>query len=153
MVLALALAFSFSTVAFAAEESGIPENATRHTIELTVEPGENDIAPYIWGQGTYNPPSNGVTYTPFMNIPQRYFAFECSALTTSGASCSGYYVVGLVRNVNTPIFVSENFSINGVVNKCDWITIPNTNATDYQFKIVNATNERLNVSLTYYSWA
>ena len=59
IVLALVLVTGLSTVAFAAEETGIPENATRHTIELTVEPGETingddaGIAPYIWGNNNY----------------------------------------------------------------------------------------------------
>ncbi len=158
LVLAVALATSFSTVAFAAEESGIPENATRHTIEVTVEPGETidgseeGIAPYIWGQGTYSPPVNGVTYTPTMNIPDRYFAYETSATTTDGSTCEGSYVVALVRSVSAVVTSIEAF-VDGQTHKNDWITIYNTNVSDYQFKIINRTGIPITVQLTYYSWA
>lgn len=152
MVLALALAFSFSTVAFAAEESGIPENATRHTIEITVEPGENDIAPYIWGQGAYNPPVNGATYTPMMNIPQRYFAFEAIATTINGGTTSGTYSVIFVRNVSALIASLEG-NVDGQMYKKDWITISDTSANDYHFKLINQTGVPIKVNLTYYSWA
>lgn len=159
LFLAIVLATSFSTVAFAAENySGIPENATKHTIEVTVEPGETidetdeEIAPYIWGTGNYSPPVNGVTYTPTMNIPERYFAFETVATTTNGGTTSGSYSVFLVRSVSANIASLEG-SVDGQTYKRDWITIESTTATDYQFKIVNQTTTSISVTLTYYSWS
>lgn len=161
LFLAMVMATGFATTAMAAEtENNIPENVTRHTIELTVAPDETiesnnedgNSSTFIWGNGTYNPPVNGVTYTPTMNIPERYFAYETTATTTSGGTCSGYYIVSLVRSVTATI-TSVQHNVDGVTYKNDWIEIYNTSVSDYQFKIHNGTSEAITVTITYYSWA
>lgn len=160
LFLAIVLATSFSTVAFAAEsETGIPENATKHTIEVTLEPGEsaneseNGITPYIWNNEKHTLPSGSVTYTLQFNVPERYFAFEASALTDSGTSCSGTYSVTFVRSVNSPIAGTGAQSVNGSSTKVDWITIDDTSASNYHFKITNNTSYNITVSIVYYSWS
>lgn len=157
IILALVLVTGLSTVAFAAEETGIPENATCHTIELTVEPGEtideNDagISPYIWGNNNYNVTSGSHTYTPQFNIPERYFAYETRAVNTDGSSSSGTYHVQLVRYVSSSIAGLEK-PIDGVTYKNDWITIPSP-GDGYHFKIYNSSVSTITVYITYYSWA
>ena len=151
MVLALALAFSFSTVAFAAEESGIPENATRHTIEVTVEPGENDIAPYIWGQGTYNPPVNGATYTASFTTPHRYMAYEIRGIKSDGSVTNSTYEVSLLYSLTMTSIASITESADGNTYKMDWITVEAND--NYLFKIQNYTGTSIKVTITYYTWA
>ena len=159
LFLAIVLATSFSTVAFAAEdESGIPENATKHTIEVTVEPGEtldgteDGIAPYMWDNEGHTLNSGSVTYTLQFNVPERYFAFESSALTSSGTSCDGTYSIAFVRSATATIAGADALPVNGTVNKVDWITIDNTSASNYHFRIGNNTNTTITVSIVYYSW-
>lgn len=156
LVLAVALATSFSTVAFAAEESGIPENATRHTIEVTVEPGETidgseeGIAPYIWGQGTYSPPVNGATYTASFTVTERYFAYEAIA-TSSNSNESGTCSITLMLNDAETSIASMNIHINSGENlKNDWITLYDSR---YLFRLVNNTTSTISVTITYYSWS
>lgn len=157
LVMALVLATSFSTVAFAAEESGIPENATRHTIEVTVEPGETlegteeGIAPYIWNQGTYNPPANGATYTAQFTIPDRYFAYEMYATSTNGSNVNANYEISLLHAAAFSIIASSSKPINGTTYKLDWIDV-NANQ-NYLFKISNYSSVPITVRITYYSWA
>lgn len=160
LFLALIFAISFSTIAFASEdESGIPENATRHTIEVTLDPMESiteedeGIAPYIWNNESHTLKAGSVTYTQQFNVPQRYFAFESSALTSSGTSCEGTYAISLMRSTVAPIAGATGLSVDGSVEKLDWITIDNTSSSDYHFKITNNTNYTITVSIVYYSWS
>lgn len=157
LFLAIVLATSFSTVAFAAEdESGIPENATKHTIEVTVEPGEtfdgseDGITPYMWGNGTYNPPISGATYTASFSVNEKYFAYEATA-TTSNTNVSGDCNVILMLNDAVTSIASLYVPVNSTDSpaKNDWITLYDTN---YLFKITNNTNSALSVEITYYSW-
>lgn len=159
LFLAMVMIASFATTAMAAEnEPTIPENVTRHTIEVTVAPDgtientDETVAPCIWGQGTYNPPVNGATYTPTMNIPNRYFAYETTATTTSGGTCSGTYSVSLMFNSTATITSMQN-NVDGITYKNDWIEIYNTNINAYNFKINNNAGVAITVSITYYSWA
>lgn len=158
LFLVLALTAGLSTTALAAEsETGIPENATRHTIEVTLEPGESieetesGISPYIWGNGTYNPSSGGLTYSAQFNIPERYFSFEASAVNADGSTSSGTYSVQLVRYVSGAIAGIEK-PIDGITYKKDWITISSP-GDGYQFKIYNSSVATIVVNITYYSWA
>lgn len=157
MVLALALAFSFSTVAFAAEESGIPENATRHTIELTVEPGESfdgsnsGITPFMWNQGSYNPPANGTTYTATFTADHRYLAYEISAIGTSGSAVAGNCTVQLIDHDSMAPIAATYVSCNGSIEKMDWIDV--YTGDKYLFKIMNSTSSAITVTVTYYTWA
>ena len=158
IALALVLVTGLSTVAFAAEETGIPENATRHTIELTVEPGETingddaGISPYIWNQGNYNPPaSGGVTYTPAFTADHRYLAYEFYALSTSGASVPGTCTVKLIHHATMTPAASTYVSINGSTEKLDWIDV--FTGEKYLFQIHNSSTNSITVTLTYYTWA
>ena len=81
LFLAILMATSFATTAMAAEpDSEIPENATSHTIELTVNPdgtiegGEDGVSPFIWNQENHTV-SGDRTYTLQFNVPERYFAY------------------------------------------------------------------------------
>lgn len=158
-IIALLLVISLFPVlpasVFAEEADGntIPEGATRHTIELTVEPGEtldpsddSGVSPYIWNQGTYYPPTNGgVTHIPPFTIPDRYFAYEATVRGNGSGSCA----ISLV-------LVSVNVSIANLqvdVNcheKLDWIDV--NAGSSYKFIITNNTTSTVTVELTYYSW-
>lgn len=158
LFLAIVLATSFSTVAFAAEdESGIPENATKHTIEVTVEPGEtfdgseDGIAPYIWNQIGHTV-SGDKTYTLQFTVPDRYFAYEYSAVPTSGGTSSGSYSVSLLLSAILSPLATGSGIADGANHKVDWIDLSG-NSGSYQFLIINSTGTSITVSITYYSWA
>ena len=150
LLMACVLMMGFSTTAFAAEteESTIPEHATKHTIEMTVEPGET-VAPYIWGENTFSPPVGGVTYSATFNIPDRYFAYECSAIGTNGNAVAGNYCVALLKSYEITI-ASTTKVANGQTTKVDWIDLDPGN---YLFGIHNFTASAITVSITYYSCA
>ena len=150
LLMACVLMMGFSTTAFAAEteESTIPEHATKHTIEMTVEPGET-VAPYIWNQGSFTPPAGGATYTATFNIPDRYFAYECSAIGPNGTSISGSCSVALHVDYNG-VVASTTIPITGATQKVDWIDVDPGN---HFFGIKNFTSSAITVSITYYSWA
>lgn len=150
LLMACVLMMGFSTTAFAAEteESTIPEHATKHTIEMTVEPGES-VAPCIWNQGSFTPPAGGATYTATFNIPDRYFAYECYALGINGNSISGNCSVSLHLNYDA-IIASATIPINGTTEKVDWIDLTPGN---FFFGIQNPTTSQIRVYITYYSWA
>ena len=150
LLMAFVLVMGFSTTAFAAEteENTIPEHATKHTIEMTVEPGET-VAPYIWGSNTFTPPAGGVTYTAQFNIPERYFAYECSAIGSNGSVINANCYVALLAGYDAPI-ANLPVPINGTTIKKDWITVDPGN---HQFRIMNDTSYAITVTITYYSWA
>lgn len=150
LLMACVLMMGFSTTAFAAEteESTIPEHATKHTIEMTVEPGET-VAPCIWNQGSFIPPIGGTTYTAAFNIPDRYFAYECSAIGTNGNTVPGNYCVALLESYEITIATTTR-PVNGETTKVDWIDVTPGN---HLFAIYNLTGTPITVSITYYSWA
>lgn len=150
LLMACVLMMGFSTTAFAAEteESTIPEHATKHTIEMTVEPGET-VAPYIWNQGSFTPPAGGATYTAVFYVPDRYFAYECSARTASGATINTHCSVALMVDYSG-VVSSLGVPIDGNTYKNDWNDIGSGN---YLFRILNNTSYELVVNITYYSWA
>ena len=150
LLMACVLMMGISTTAFAAEteESTIPEHATKHTIEMTVEPGES-VAPYIWNQGSFTPPAGGATYTAVFNIPDRYFAYECSAIGPNGMTINANCYVALLVSYDVPI-ANLPLPINGTTHKMDWITVDPGN---HQFRIINDTSYAITVNITYYSWA
>lgn len=157
LFLAMVLAFgSFSISAFAAEtegESSIPEYATKHTIELTVDSGEElDASTWIWGEDTYTSPVNAVTYTPNFVVPDRYFGFEFSGTDTSGNAVSGTYEVSLLFWETLSRVASSTATANGLTKKVDNIDLSDTNYK-YLFRINNYTGVTLSVTITYYSWA
>ena len=155
LFLAMVLATSFATTAMAAEtDSGIPENATRHTIELTVAPDgtiegtdEDGVAPFMWDQENYTV-SGDKTYTLQFYVSDRYFAYEMSATNSSG---SGNYSVALMTNSGQTQITSKNGVADGTVYKNDWIELPGD--LNYLFMISNYTGTSINVTITYYSWA
>lgn len=161
LFLAMILAIgNLSITAFASEtgsENTIPENAERHTIEVTLEPGENldgtnesGIAPYMWGQESHNVSTGYITYTERFYVPERYFAFEMSATDTSGNAVSRNYTVQLLLQQGLSTIASITGTANGTVYKTDWIDLSANQY--YLFAIHNSSGTALTITLTYYSW-
>lgn len=150
LLMACVLMMGISTTAFAAEteESTIPEHATKHTIEMTVEPGET-VAPYIWGENTFSPPVGGVTYSATFNIPDRYFAYECSAIGADGSVINSTCNVALLKSYNV-LIANIPAPIDGTTHKNDWITVDPGN---HMFRLTNNSGSPITVTITYYSWA
>lgn len=159
LFLAMVMAMSFAVTAMAAEaDSGIPENATQHTIELdiaadgTVESYTQDgITPRIWNQISHTV-SGDKTYTLQFDVPERYFAYEIRATNTSGGSTSGSYTVELLTASNFVTRASMNRPVDGVTYKLDHIDLSNTNQRCL-FCISNYAGVPISVTITYYSWA
>ena len=158
LFLAIVMATCFATTAMAAEpETAIPENATRHTIELTVNPdgtiegGEDGISPFIWNQENHIVSGNK-TYTMQFNVPERYFAYEMRATDTNGNAISGSYCVQLLDAQTFGIIASNTKQVNGTTYKVDHIDLNATNER-VLFCIANIAGVPISVTLTYYSWA
>lgn len=158
LFLAIVMAMSFAVTAIAAEaDSGIPENATQHTIELdiaadgTVESYTQDgITPRIWNQINHTV-SGDKTYTLQFTVPERYFAYEMRATNTSGNSASGTYKVDLLLASNFVVKASSCQAVDGVTYKIDHIDLSSSNQRCL-FCITNYANIPLSVTITYYSW-
>lgn len=158
LFLAMVLATSFATTAMAAEpDSEIPENATRHTIELTVAPDgtiegsdEDGVAPFIWNQENHTV-SYDKTYTLQFTVPERYFAYEVRATGTSGSAVSGSYNVSLLLASTFSTLASCTTYANGGTVKVDNIDLLMSNTTCL-FCISNYTGVPISVTITYYSW-
>lgn len=159
LLLAMVLATSFTITAMAAEDdSGIPENATRHTIELVVAPDgtiegsdEDGIAPFIWNQENYTVSGNK-TYTLQFDVPERYFAFEMRATDTSGNAINHNYRVELLLAAAFAPLASSTRAINGTTYKIDNIDLSASNQRCL-FCITNYAGIPIYVTLTYYSWS
>jgi hypothetical protein len=157
LFLAILMTLSIASTAMAAEtETGIPENATRHTIELTVSPdgtieGDTDgISPFIWNQENHTVSGNK-TYTQQFTVPERYFAYEVRATNTSGNAISGTYKVELLLAATFSTFASCSQNVNGSTYKVDHIDLRTSNRTCL-FCITNYAGVPINVTITYYSW-
>lgn len=159
LFLAMIMATSFATTAMAAEntsDSEIPENATVHTIELTVNPdgtvegGEDGISPFIWNQENHTVSGNK-TYTLQFNVPERYFAYEMRATDTNGNAISGQYRVDLLYALTFSILASNTKVANGNTYKVDHIDLGASNER-VLFCIYNISGVPLSVTITYYSW-
>ena len=159
LFLAIVLATSFATTAMAAEpDSEIPENATRHTIELTVAPDgtiegsdEDGVAPFIWNQENHTV-SYDKTFTLQFTVPERYFAYEIRATTTSGGTVNANYCVELLFAGTFSTTASSTKPINGVTYKLDNIDLGITNQK-WLFCITNGAGVPISVTITYYSWS
>lgn len=158
LFLAIIMATSFATTAMAAEpDSEIPENATSHTIELTVNPdgtvegGEDGISPFIWNQENHIVSGNK-TYTQQFNVPERYFAYEMRATDTNGNAVNGYYMVDLLDAQSFCVIASNSKPVNGVTDKVDHIDLYASNER-VLFCITNVAGVPISVTITYYSWA
>lgn len=158
LFMAILMATCFATTAMAAEpDSEIPENATRHTIELTVNPdgtiegGEDGISPFIWNQENHIVSGNK-TYTMQFNVPERYFAYEMRATGTNGSAVNGNYRVDLLDAQSFSVIASCSRAVNGTTEKVDHIDLNVTNER-VLFCITNATGVPISVTITYYSWA
>ena len=150
ILLALVLTIGMSTSVFAAEpENTIPANATRHTVEVSLAPGENDIAPYIWGDPSMSIIDNHSAYTSSFYVSDKYFAFEVYGELINGTYTNQVFSVGL-EYVNGGTIASISCAADRSLYKVDWITI-NLDG-NYRFKVVNPTNYYLSVFITYYSW-
>ena len=159
LFLAMVMAMSFAVTAMAAEtDSGIPENATKHTIELdiaadgTVESYTQDgITPRIWNQINHTV-SGDKTYTLQFTVPERYFAYEMRATNTSGNAITGSYNVALLLASSFSVKASNGADVNGITYKMDHIDLGGTNRTCL-FCISNYAGVPISVTITYYSWA
>lgn len=159
LFLAMVMAMSFAVTAMAAEaDSGIPENATQHTIELdiaadgTVESYTQDgITPRIWNQISHTV-SGDKTYTLQFDVPERYFAYEVRATNSSGNAINGTYKVDLLMASTFAVRASICQAANGVTYKVDNIDLSNTNQRCL-FCITNYAGVPISVTITYYSWA
>ena len=158
LFLAMIMATSFATTAMAAEsDSGIPEHATSHTIELTVNPdgtvegSEDGVSPFIWNQIQHTVSGNK-TYTLQFTVPERYFAYEMRATTSSGGTVNDYYRVELLHAGTFGLFASCTKPVNGTTYKVDHIDLECTNER-VLFCITNDTGVPISVTITYYSWA
>lgn len=158
LFLAMIMATSFATTAMAAEpdDSGIPENATAHTLELTVNPDstvegtEDGISPFIWNQENHTVSGNK-TYTLQFNVPERYFAYEMRATDTNGNAVSGTYKVQLLYALTFSVMASSTKNVDGNTYKLDNIDLGASNER-VLFCITNYTGVPISVTLTYYSW-
>lgn len=159
LFLAIFMVTSLATTAMAAEsDSGIPENATAHTIELTVNPdgtieGADDgsISPFIWNQENHTVSGNK-TYTQQFNVPDRYFAYEMRATDANGNAISGSYAVELLHAGTFGLIASNTKQANGNTYKVDHIDLDSTNER-VLFCITNIAGVPISVTITYYSWA
>lgn len=158
LLLTLCMVFCFSTAVFAAEDNpnGIPEYATRHTIELSLAPGEaigedsnSGVAPCIWGDPSMSLVDHHSAYTSSFYVSDKYFAYEMEALKTDGTPTSQGYCVAF-EHINGGVIASMSGNADGGNYKNDWITI-NTDGY-YRFLVSNNTDYYLTVSITYYSW-
>ena len=159
LFLAIIMATSFATTAMAAEsDSGIPENATAHTIELTVNPDgtiegaeDSGISPFIWNQ-EHHTVSGNKTYTQQFTVPDRYFAYEMRATDASGNAISGTYRVELLLAITFSTLASCTEAADGTSHKLDHIDLDSSNQR-LLFCISNYAGVPLSVTITYYSWA
>lgn len=158
LFLAMVMAMSFAVTAMAAEaDSGIPENATQHTIELdiaadgTVESYTQDgITPRIWNQINHTV-SGDKTYTLQFDVPERYFAYEMRATNTSGNAINGSYCVELLIASTFSTYASRTETANGLTYKVDNIDL-RSSSQRCLFCITNLAGVPLSVTITYYSW-
>ena len=152
LLLTLAITLSlFSVTAFAEESypNGIPENATRHTIEVTLRP-EESITPFVWGDPSITMVDNHTAYTGSFYLSDRYFAYEMQGfLEEPGATSTESYSV-ILEHTSGGMIASMSGLADGATYKKDWITI-NVDGT-YRFRVVNNTDYTLTVYMTYYSW-
>lgn len=146
LLLALIMCIPFSNVAFATEMPAV--KAT--TVEFTVDANsESAIMPRIWNQVSYTLNSQTITYGLRFNVPDRYFAYEASAVATNGGTATGNFSASLMLNASITL-ASIAGNANGTVYKNDWIDL---GSGDYLFKVSNSTDTTLTVTITYYSWA
>lgn len=150
LVLVTVLTLSLSANVFAAEngENIQPENAKTHTIEMTIEPGEEyGIMPCMWD--TKNETVSSTFTTDYFTVDSPFFAYETSATSQTGGSASGTYRVEFMTK-SGGVISSVQMSINGVTHKEDWIPV-DVNG-QYKFKLYNFSNTTIIISLTYYSF-
>ncbi len=157
LLLTLVMCIAFSATAFA-EASASPDISDptaaieKHTIEVTVEPGEeitdDGIMPLIWGETYPGVIYHGSANTPNFYVSEKYFAYEVTAIGNNGKIVtSGTFAVALMRN--TSVKASMTGDPNGSTYKHDWISMePGT----YHFKAINNTDDILNFHIVYYSW-
>lgn len=116
--------------------------------ELDTPVTEEDIEG-MYASGTYSVPAYSYVDTPGFYIPDRYFAFEMRATTSSGGTLNSSYSVTLKKG--NGLIASGTADIDGATYKLDWIDISSTGT--YYFRITNNSSTSISVSLVYYSWA
>ncbi len=148
LLLAVSLFTSMSVNAFAADRSDIPEiEKTTITYEMPAPTDDENagIQPLIWDQESHET-SKQLAYTPLFVIPDRYFAYEMSAI--SGNS-SGKYAIALMDQYSIETH-SITHTANSTTKKADWIDV--VPGRSYQFRVTNFTGSNLIFTITYYSW-
>ena len=160
ILLTFVMTLCMSTFIVSAEETengSIPENATRHTIALTLNPeevaeignGDNNVAPYIWGDPSLSMADNHVAYTKSFYVSDRYFAFEMEGFLEDNAVSNESYCVAL-EYVGGGVIASASGRADHTLYKLDWIDIYTDG--NYRFMVSNNTDYILTVYITYYSW-
>jgi hypothetical protein len=159
LTLALVMCLGLSTTAFAAEtnDSGIPENATRHEIQITLAPEESlegnivngGAQTYAWGNPSMNLIYHHTATTSSFYISERYFAYEMNAIPLSGVATNQTYTIALKASGAGNI-TSMYAAADGVTHKLDWIDL--NNDAYYYFEVTNNTDYILVIDIIYYSW-
>lgn len=157
VLLTLVMCIAFSTTAFA-EESASPDISDptaaieKHTIEITVEPGEeitdDGVMPLIWDDPLLFVMNGGTADTPSFYVSERYFAYEVIVTGPYGETItSGKFALALMYN--SSIKASMSGDPNGSSYKVDWITMePGT----YYPRAFNNSPAILKFQIIYYSW-
>ena len=122
-VLAMVLILVANTsTAFATESDYTSREPIKHTIELTVEPGEEDngIMPLRYDE--YDPVVlKGITTTTDkFYVEERYMAFEAYATDITGGSVDGIVVIELLEYASEGLVGDMYLPINGIPDKNDW---------------------------------
>ncbi len=154
LVLTLSMLLCCNTVIYAVEDTStaIPADATKHTIEVSLEPGEDwdaTVAPRIWGDPSASLIDHHSVYTSSFYVSDRYFAYEMEALPGSGVPTDQGYTVALQYTSGGTI-ASATGCADGSIYKVDWIDIYVD--SNYRFHITNSTDYGITVYITYYSW-
>lgn len=151
-VLAMVLILVANTsTAFATESDYTSREPIKHTIELTVEPGEEDNGIMPLDYDEYDSiVLKGITHTTDkFYVEERYMAFEAYATDITGNSVDDKVRIEFRDWFSDGLLGAINLPIDGISKKLDWI---DGGRGWYYFSISNSTNYHLSVHITYYSW-
>ena len=155
LVLVTVLTLSLSANVFAAEneENILPENAETHTIEMTIEPGEEyGIMPCIWDEYDGILPGHvSYQYSSSFYVPDRNLGFTVTATNNSSPI---EFLVQIYYSTNTGLIFSGKsglFVSNGVAQKSEDFDLSYSGRTCL-FCINNPGTTTLTVHIEYYSW-
>ncbi len=153
LLLAFVLSATISVSAFAAEtESTIPE-VEKHTIEITLEPGESidtesSITPNM--RRTNDPIVNytigNVYYSRQFTATSQNLRYEVIVVDENLQPCNISVMVSLITTSYSPV-TKKSVNADGSTNFLGASVTPNSN---YMFKIENDSSTRLHVTIYYY---